>query len=64
MPQEPEPGQQVAELGDGVQRLAAESSRACEERGEARGWARSKYHQMWDAPFLPDNAPGWLGAPM
>lgn len=47
-----------------VQRLRAELARAVAERDEARAWARAEYHQMWDDPYLPDNAPDWLIAPM
>jgi uncharacterized coiled-coil DUF342 family protein len=64
MAQEQESRRQVAELAAKVQRLQAELAQACRERDEARGWARSEYHQMWDAPFLPDNAPRWLTEPM
>lgn len=56
---------------DDVRTLRAEASRlrtqlekAVAERDEARAWARAEYHQMWDAPCLPDNAPGWLTEPM
>lgn len=47
-----------------VQRLRAELARAVAERDGARAWARAEYHQMWDAPYLPDKAPGWLTAPI
>lgn len=47
-----------------VRQLRAALTQAVAERDEARGWARAEYHQMWDAPYLPDNAPDWLTAPM
>lgn len=47
-----------------LRRLRAKLAKALAERDEARQWARSEYHQMWDAPFLPANAPDWLTAPM
>jgi hypothetical protein len=49
-----------AEMG----RLRKELEQAIAERDEAREWARAEYHQMWDAPYLPDNAPEWLTEPM
>lgn len=52
------------ELEDEVRRLRTELAQARAERDEARHWARVEYHQMWDAPFLPGNAPGCLTAPM
>jgi hypothetical protein len=51
------------QLGRELRRLQAELAQAVAERDEARAWARAEYHQMWDAPYLPDNAPGWLIAP-
>jgi hypothetical protein len=56
----------MAAVGDEglVRRLRAELAQAVAERDEARAWARAEYHQMWDAPYLPDNAPEWLTVPM
>lgn len=52
------------QLVEEVRRLQAELAQAVGERDEARAWARAEYHQMWDAPYLPGDAPGWLTAPM
>jgi hypothetical protein len=54
----------VGELRAEMGRLREELARAVRERDEARAWARAEYHQMWDAPHLPDNAPEWLCGPM
>jgi hypothetical protein len=50
------------ELNEQITQLRAALTRAVAERDEARAWARAEYHQMWDAPYLPDNAPDWLTA--
>lgn len=52
------------QFGQQLRQLRAELARTVAERDEARAWARAEYHQMWDAPYLPDNAPDWLTAPM
>lgn len=52
------------ELVEEVRQLRAALTYAVAERDEARAWARAEYHQMWDTPYLPDNAPDWLTAPM
>jgi hypothetical protein len=52
------------QLVEELRRVRAELARVVDERDEARAWARAEYHQMWDAPYLPDNAPPWLTAPM
>lgn len=52
------------ELVEQVRQLRAALTQALAERDEARAWARAEYHQMWDTPYLPDNAPDWLTAPM
>jgi hypothetical protein len=54
----------VGDLRAQLSRLRDELERALAERDEARAWARAEYHQMWDAPYLPDNAPQWLTTPM
>jgi hypothetical protein len=56
------PHARETELNEQVNQLRAALTRAVAERDEARAWARAEYHQMWDAPYLPDNEPDWLTA--
>lgn len=65
MAESDEQGRQRAQrLEEEVSRLRDQAAMLRRQRDEARAWARAEYHQMWDAPYLPDNAPDWLTAPM
>lgn len=52
------------QLEEEVSRLRDQAAVLRLQRDEARAWARAEYHQMWDAPYVPDDAPDWLTAPM
>lgn len=65
MAESDEQGRQVLQqLEEEMSRLRNEATVLRRQRDEARAWARAEYHQMWDAPHLPDKAPDWLTAPM
>jgi hypothetical protein len=62
-PGSPPGGAPATQLRDSTADLSESHRRALVERDEARAWARAEYYQMWDAPFIPENYPGWLTEP-